>query len=61
MKAPTVRRMHFREDGEPKQPLAPKEAARPPRRGLRTYLCPLCGETHAASKGSRPDAAEGAT
>lgn len=46
---PSLRRMHFRRDGRPKKPLTRRAAERARRLGMRTYLCPLCQATHAAT------------
>lgn len=42
-------RTHYRADGHPKQALTAQAAQRARVRGLRTYRCPLCGATHAAT------------
>lgn len=44
---PSIRRMHFNEDGTPKKALNKGEAAHLRRKGKRTFLCPLCGACHA--------------
>jgi hypothetical protein len=53
----SLHRMHFREDGQPKQRLGKKAAAIVRRRGWMTYLCPICGGTHASSKYAPPKSA----
>lgn len=46
---PSLRRMHLRKDGTPKVSLSPRRAAAARKSGLRTYLCPICGHTHAGN------------
>lgn len=46
-RAPRLLRMHFRVDGRPKEALTPAAAGAARRRGKHTYLCPICGATHA--------------
>lgn len=46
---PGIWRTHYRRDGRPKRPLTPELAAAARTDGLRTYRCPLCGATHAAT------------
>jgi hypothetical protein len=46
-------RQHYRSDGRPKRALTPRAARAVRRRGLRTYRCPLCDATHAATNPRR--------
>lgn len=43
---PSVRRMHFNRDGQPKARLGPDGAAAARARGQHTYSCPICGGVH---------------
>lgn len=44
-----IRRKHFTKDGTPKKNLSARQAANCRHDGLDTYLCPLCGNTHAGN------------
>ena len=46
----SVRRMHFRADGAPKKAVSPAGARRLRAAGWHSYLCPICGKTHASPR-----------
>lgn len=54
--------MHYKGDGSPKKPVGVAAAKRMRAEGWDTYLCPICGKTHASKKGTerrgarKPDA-----
>lgn len=52
MKQPRVslRRMHFTKTGEVKRAISYKRAEELRAKGMHTYLCPVCGKTHASSR-----------
>jgi hypothetical protein len=53
--------MHFKEDGEPKKKLSVGAATAARRDGFQTYLCALCGGTHASKKYVRNQQTSGST
>lgn len=48
--APSLHRMHYTRDGIPKKPVGRAAAERMRAEGWHTYLCPVCGKTHASKK-----------
>lgn len=42
--------MHYRGDGQVKRSLSATTAERMRAEGWKTYMCPLCGKTHASKK-----------
>lgn len=48
-RTPSIVRMHTKRDGTAKKKLNQAQAARARADGLYTYLCPICGGTHAGN------------